>query len=140
MKHTYTITGMSCDGCRSKVEKTLNAIDGIHATVTLDPPIATITMDEHLPTAQLQEVLTEAGNYTIAMNNATDSHQATEKPIEKSCCSSNKQQEKPTVILPTNAQGKYYCPMHCEGEKVYDKPGSCPVCGMNLEKVPELSA
>lgn len=31
---------------------------------------------------------------------------------------------------------KYYCPMHCEGDKVYDKPGNCPVCGMNLEKVP----
>src|SRR5690606_26209081 len=30
----------------------------------------------------------------------------------------------------------YYCPMHCEGDKMYDKPGSCPVCGMNLEKVP----
>ncbi|MBI1780608.1 MAG: copper-translocating P-type ATPase [Sphingobacteriales bacterium] len=31
---------------------------------------------------------------------------------------------------------KYYCPMHCEGDKLYDKPGNCPVCGMNLEKVP----
>ncbi|MFP9098338.1 copper-transporting P-type ATPase [Flavobacterium sp. RHBU_24] len=31
----------------------------------------------------------------------------------------------------------YYCPMMCEGDKVYDKPGHCPVCGMNLEKVPE---
>ncbi len=63
-----------------------------------------------------------------------------EKPMEKSCCSSNKPQEKSIVTLPNNAQGKYYCPMHCEGEKVYDKPGDCPVCGMNLEKVPELSA
>ncbi len=26
----------------------------------------------------------------------------------------------------------YYCPMKCEGEKVYDAPGKCPVCGMNL--------
>ncbi|MGJ1478002.1 heavy metal-binding domain-containing protein, partial [Sphingobacterium spiritivorum] len=26
----------------------------------------------------------------------------------------------------------YYCPMHCEGDKVYDAPGSCPVCGMFL--------
>ena len=24
--------------------------------------------------------------------------------------------------------------MHCEGDKLYDNPGSCPVCGMNLEK------
>lgn len=29
---------------------------------------------------------------------------------------------------------EYYCPMHCEGDKVYDKPGNCPVCGMNLVK------
>jgi Cu+-exporting ATPase len=134
MKHTYTITGMSCDGCRSKVEKTLNAIDGIQATVTLDPPRATITMDTHIQTTQLQEALTTAGNYTIAMNNGGDSLGTTEKPIEKSCCSSNKNQEKPIVILPATAQGKYYCPMHCEGEKVYDKPGDCPVCGMDLVK------
>jgi heavy metal translocating P-type ATPase len=30
--------------------------------------------------------------------------------------------------------GKYYCPMHCEGDKTYDKPGDCPVCGMHLNK------
>ena len=40
----------------------------------------------------------------------------------------------------TNNEGKYYCPMHCEGEKLYDKPGNCPICGMNLEKVPTISA
>jgi Cu2+-exporting ATPase len=33
---------------------------------------------------------------------------------------------------PENATGKFYCPMHCEGDKVYDKPGNCPVCGMHL--------
>ena len=29
---------------------------------------------------------------------------------------------------------EYYCPMHCEGDKTYDKPGNCPVCGMHLMK------
>ena len=29
----------------------------------------------------------------------------------------------------------YQCPMKCEGEKTYDKPGKCPVCGMNLKEV-----
>ena len=29
----------------------------------------------------------------------------------------------------------YQCPMKCEGEKTYDKAGSCPVCGMDLKKV-----
>jgi len=45
--------------------------------------------------------------------------------------------EKP-VASASNA-GKYYCPMMCEGDKVYDKFGSCPVCGMNLEKIPEMT-
>jgi len=27
---------------------------------------------------------------------------------------------------------KYFCPMYCEGDKVYDQPGDCPVCGMDL--------
>ena len=30
---------------------------------------------------------------------------------------------------------EYQCPMKCEGEKTYDKPGKCPVCGMRLKKV-----
>ena len=29
---------------------------------------------------------------------------------------------------------KYYCPMRCEGDKTYDHPGDCPVCGMHLKK------
>lgn len=32
------------------------------------------------------------------------------------------------------ASDKYYCPMHCEGDKTYDQPGNCPVCGMDLKK------
>ena len=30
---------------------------------------------------------------------------------------------------------KYACPMKCEGDKTYDKPGKCPECGMDLEEV-----
>ena len=30
---------------------------------------------------------------------------------------------------------KYYCPMKCEGDKVYDAPGDCPVCNMHLVPV-----
>ncbi|WP_281613960.1 copper-translocating P-type ATPase [Flammeovirga sp. SubArs3] len=36
--------------------------------------------------------------------------------------------------------GKYYCPMQCEGDKLYDEMGDCPVCGMPLEKIPEPKA
>lgn len=34
--------------------------------------------------------------------------------------------------------GVFYCPMHCEGDKTYDKPDSCPVCGMNLVEQPSI--
>jgi acetolactate decarboxylase len=30
----------------------------------------------------------------------------------------------------------YQCPMKCEGEKTYDKPGKCPICGMELKELP----
>ncbi|MGA9212338.1 MAG: HAD-IC family P-type ATPase, partial [Kaistella sp.] len=39
----------------------------------------------------------------------------------------------------TDNQGKYYCPMFCEGDKVYDSNVGCPVCGMDLVKYPEKS-
>lgn len=28
----------------------------------------------------------------------------------------------------------YFCPMKCEGDKTYDKPGKCPICGMALKE------
>ena len=28
----------------------------------------------------------------------------------------------------------YQCPMDCENGKTYKQPGTCPVCGMDLEK------
>ena len=31
--------------------------------------------------------------------------------------------------------GVYQCPMDCENGKTYSKPGQCPVCGMDLEKI-----
>lgn len=31
----------------------------------------------------------------------------------------------------------YQCPMKCEGEKTYDKPGKCPKCSMDLKEKDE---
>jgi Cu+-exporting ATPase len=140
MIHTYKITGMSCDGCRTKVEKTLNTVEGISAVVTLDPPIATITMEKHIPIEQLQTALTAAGNYTIEMSDNQKITDNKETTVEiKSCCSTHNKQDAEVKPFPKNSIGKYYCPMHCEGDKMYDKAGNCPVCGMNLEKIPELN-
>lgn len=140
MIHTYSITGMTCDGCRSKVEKALNTIDGIEAKVSLSPPVAIITMDKHIPTSKLQEALTTVGKYTIEMSNdKTTEDTTTNESAAKSCCSTHEHNYKKEAVIPTNAAGKYYCSMHCEGEKVYDKAGDCPVCGMDLVKAPELT-
>jgi protein SCO1/2 len=29
----------------------------------------------------------------------------------------------------------YQCPMHCEDDKIYNKPGSCPICKMDLQPI-----
>ncbi|WP_369766136.1 heavy metal translocating P-type ATPase [Flavobacterium sp. WC2429] len=142
MKHTYTITGMSCDGCRTKVEKTLNGVEGVEAVVSLDPQEAVITMEKHIPTPVLQEALSGVGKYTIEMSHPK---MAMDKTVEetkaKACCSNDAHQhhKKEDNAIP-NTPGKYYCPMHCEGDKVYDKAGDCPVCGMDLVKAPDLTA
>src|SRR3546814_14136228 len=67
MRHTYEITGMSCTGCRERVEKALNAIPGVSAVVTLEPPQAVLSTEKHIPTKKLQEALLAAGDYGLEM-------------------------------------------------------------------------
>jgi hypothetical protein len=46
----------------------------------------------------------------------------------------NKANADSTQTASTDAhEHSYRCPMNCEKGKTYDKPGKCPVCGMNLE-------
>ncbi|MBL0236144.1 MAG: copper-translocating P-type ATPase [Saprospiraceae bacterium] len=140
MIHTYTITGMSCNGCRTKVEKRLNDIDGVEAKVSLIPPMATITMEKHIPTMELQAALMSIGEYTIEMRDVNSPHDATSKEsYVESCCSNEPPNDKNGIAVASIGNGKYYCPMHCEGNKVYDKAGDCPVCGMDLVKEQEMA-
>ncbi len=127
MTHTYQISGMTCNGCRTKVEKTLNEIEGISAVVTLEPPIATITMQKHILTTELQNTLAIAGSYGIEEAQYDNNGNIILQEIQK-----------PKKVVIENGSGKYYCPMHCEGDKLYDKAGDCPVCGMDL--VQQVSA
>lgn len=48
-------------------------------------------------------------------------------------CSGNK--EKSNNDTTQTEMAHYQCPMKCEGDKTYDKPGKCPVCNMDLAKV-----
>ncbi|MCK8481305.1 heavy-metal-associated domain-containing protein [Psychroserpens algicola] len=64
MIHRYTITGMTCNGCKASVEKALTAIDGIETVaVDLQQSEARLTMSTPISEAILQEALPE--KYTI---------------------------------------------------------------------------
>jgi len=124
MKHTYHIHGMTCNGCRSHVEETLSKVKGVSkASVDLEKAEATIEMESHIPIERFQEALkADGGKYSI--HKLGEHHHA---KVEK------EQQPK------RKGTGTFYCPMHCEGEKTYDKPGDCPVCGMDLVEEQNLS-
>ena len=66
MTHTYSITGMTCNGCVAKVKSELLKLgDVLSADVQLQSPQATITMQKHINTNTLQAAVHKAGNYTL---------------------------------------------------------------------------
>ncbi|MGS2741580.1 heavy metal translocating P-type ATPase [Sinomicrobium sp. M5D2P17] len=139
MKHTYSITGMSCEGCKKHVENILQHIDGVTgADVDQGKSEAEVEMEYHVPLEKLQQAFEEdGGHYGIKMPEAIQEHKSC------SCCSSGKDDhashhKKTDKKTSGSGSGVYYCPMHCEGDKTYDKPGSCPVCGMDLVEAPSL--
>ncbi|MEJ1223720.1 heavy metal translocating P-type ATPase [Sediminicola sp. 1XM1-17] len=125
MKHTYQIHGMTCNGCRTHVENTLQKVDGVvSASVDLEKAEAVIEMDSHIPMDSFKTALEKAGgHYTIHLPGETSKSAMTKQKVPKG-----------------KGTGIYYCPMHCEGDKTYDKPGDCPVCGMDLVEEQNLSA
>jgi Cu2+-exporting ATPase len=125
MKHTYYIQGMTCNGCRSHVEKTLSEVEGVsNARVNLEQEEAIIETESHIPIETFQKVLQEDGdNYSIHKNPLPASPKGRRKNKDKS-----KSEKSPLRGM----GGSFYCPMHCEGDRTYNKPGDCPVCGMDL--------
>ncbi|MEO6175793.1 MAG: copper-translocating P-type ATPase [Flavobacterium circumlabens] len=71
------------------------------------------------------------------MKHNLNNHWSLHDPEEKSRCG-NPAGAKAEMPVAANENGKYYCPMHCQGDKIYDKAGDCPVCGMQLEKMRQL--
>lgn len=131
MTHTYSITGMSCSGCQATVQKLLSGVAGIDkVSVDLPKAEAVIDMKEHISIDELKASLKGHPKYQIHEKGEFKNQDSPDQPIKE-----------PSIInnTPHQSGDTYYCPMHCEGDKTYDKPGSCPVCGMNLEKLPSLS-
>lgn len=123
--HIYSIAGMTCNGCRGHVEKILSDVEGVsNATVDLEKKEATITSENPISIETFQEALKNDGDtYSI--------YYLGEQPHP-----SQIKKAKPKGI----GTGVFYCPMHCEGDKTYDKAGDCPVCGMDIVEEQNLSA
>ena len=120
MTHTYYVKGMSCSGCEMTVKKSLEAIEGVSKVVaTAKEKTAVVEMRQHVPFETLKAAL-EGTHYTLV----TSLEEATS--AAKPQASTHK------------GTGMYYCPMRCEGNKTYDHPGHCPICGMDL--VEQVSA
>ncbi|WP_139958829.1 heavy metal translocating P-type ATPase [Flavicella sediminum] len=124
MKHTYHIHGMTCNGCRGHVEELLSNLQGVaKAEVDLQKAEATIEMESHIPLKTLQKALEAAGGRYSIHKLGAHPHTVKKESVPKG-----------------KGTGTFYCPMHCEGDKTYDKAGDCPVCGMDLVEEQNLTA
>ncbi len=116
---------MSCNNCKIHVEQALGKAEGVSSvTVDLQKGEAVIEMKSHIPLAKMQEALKNSGgNYTISIP-GKDIHNQDKKEMVSIPKEDSLQKAKDTSV--------FYCPLHCEGNKTYDKRGNCPVCGMDL--------
>ncbi|MDR2235769.1 MAG: heavy metal translocating P-type ATPase [Chryseobacterium sp.] len=122
MERQYNILGMTCSGCQKKISEKLNSVQGVKADVNLENNTATITSDHEIELSTLNQALSEIGKYRL--EDPQQPEKAFVKPQDR--------------VSPSSV---YYCPMECEGEKVYFKQGErCPVCNMYLVPIEEKHA
>ncbi|BCJ95630.1 hypothetical protein acsn021_31990 [Anaerocolumna cellulosilytica] len=67
MKKIIKIEGMSCGHCQAKVEKVLNALDGVEAKVDLKKKAATVNLHSEVSDTILRDVVTEAGYEVVSI-------------------------------------------------------------------------
>lgn len=61
-QHTeLAISGMTCGSCAARIERKLNKLDGVHATVNYTTEKATVDYPESLPPAELVSVVQRTG-------------------------------------------------------------------------------
>lgn len=67
MEKSYSVSGMMCDHCRMHVEKALNTIPGVVASVSLQPAVAKLRFENGIiPLDEIQRVVNEsAGDYRL---------------------------------------------------------------------------
>ena len=61
MTKTMKIEGMMCSHCTGRVDKALNALDGVTATVSLEDKAAYVTVDGAVTDEELKKAVVDAG-------------------------------------------------------------------------------
>lgn len=73
MKHTYSITGMTCTNCVASVVAELSKIEGVtHVAVSLEKGEAEMEMERHIPLGILQTALSKKYSISVKRSGATD--------------------------------------------------------------------
>lgn len=122
MQKQYNVVGMTCSGCQKKISEKLNSLKHIQADINLENNTAIISSDQEIDLNELNKALDQIGNYQL--EDPDNPEKALQKPQDR--------------VSPSSV---YYCPMECEGEKVYFKQGGrCPVCNMFLVPIEEKLA
>lgn len=67
MEKTMLIEGMSCGHCSARVEKALNELDGVNATVDLDKKTAFIKLSKDINDEVLTKAVTDAGYEVVSV-------------------------------------------------------------------------
>jgi copper chaperone CopZ len=67
MKKIMDIKGMTCEHCQARVEKVLNAIDGVEAKVELKKNRAIVNLKKDVPEQTLRNTVTEAGYEVVGI-------------------------------------------------------------------------
>lgn len=116
MNEAYSISGMTCLGCKIAVESAITDLNGvIDVDANLENNQLSLESNSTLGIRVLQNALDAANlHYTI--------HELGQAPVIDEA-------KKKLAIANAN---EFYCPMHCEGEKTYTEFVPCPVCGMDL--------
>src|SRR5690606_9250049 len=66
MTHTYTISGMTCEGCVAKVNHLLKQLPEVtNVSINLEKGEAEIEMSKHIATPALQEALKDYPKYKL---------------------------------------------------------------------------
>ncbi|MEL6975071.1 MAG: MauE/DoxX family redox-associated membrane protein [Bacteroidota bacterium] len=82
MERTYTITGMTCQGCVASVQGKLEQVDGVESVaIDLDREEGRLKMQHDIPLDSLSDVLPP--KYTITANNAMTSEAKNAKETSK---------------------------------------------------------